>query len=67
MATDSLKSTKPGDAQYKVKPTSFSDGDKKQAIMNGGHGGGTKGGFSQDTLKAVGRSAARAAASGKAY
>ena len=37
-------------------------------IQNGGKGNaGTKGGFSQDKLKAVGRGQARAAANGKGY
>jgi len=39
----------------------------KQPEQKGGKGGGTKGGFSQDKLKAVGRGQARAAANGKAY
>lgn len=56
MATESMKSTKPGAAK--------SAGDKTQAIVVGGKG---SKGVTNDQLKQLGRGMARAAANGKAY
>lgn len=67
MATDSLKSTKPGDAEYKARPAGGFGSDRSVGIMNGGKGGGTKGGKTNEQLLKLGTSLARAAANGKAY
>ena len=64
MATESLKSTKPGDAKFKPKAVSASAGDKKQTLMNGGK---RSKGISNDLLLKLGRGLARAAADGKGY
>jgi hypothetical protein len=67
MATDSYKSTKAGDAEFKVRPGGSFGTDQTQPIMNGSKGGGTKGGVTNDQLKQLGRSMAKAAANGKGY
>lgn len=68
MATESLKSTKPGDAKFKPQAVSFSDGDKKVGIMNGGKGNkGTKGGVTTEQELRLGTRMAKAAANGMPY
>ena len=64
MATESLKSTKPGDAEYKVRSIPMSSGDKTQAAMNGGK---KSKGVTNDSLMKLGRGMAKAAANGKGY
>jgi hypothetical protein len=67
MATESMKSTRPGDAEFKPKQMAMSSGDRAQAIMNGGKCGGTKGGVTNEQRLSMGRTAAKAAANGKGY
>jgi len=68
MATESSKSTRPGDAKYKPSNVGSFGSDKTVGILNGGTGNGSvKGGKTNDGLKKLGRSMEQAAADGKAY
>jgi len=68
MATDALKSNKPGDAEYKSRPAGSFGSDKCAPTMNGGTGvGGSKGGKTNEAVLKLGTGMARAAANGKAY
>ena len=67
MATDALKSNKPGDAEYKVRPAGSFGSDKSVSVMNGGKGGGSKGGKTNEAVLKLGTGMARALANGKGY
>lgn len=66
MAKESYQSTRVGDAKYKIQMASAAK-DKTVSIMNGGNGGGSKGGYSNESLLKLGRGVAKAAANGKGY